>query len=389
MNNNAYETPPSASVNRVQIIDLPGLPLDKAARGRRGNELISGRALLSLAEPHADVLALNIADLTHLTRSKVQVRNDVPLAVARALDSDDPTARAAAHAIAARLGRNLGWLLIALHRGDDANRAVRPDWRAADWEQWAGIRTVWLGGGLSSGPLGEAIAASARGLMEDLGYGEIDVRLSPYRHAIALVGAARTLPWRPDEPAERTVLGFDFGQTLAKRAVLRYEVGVLTTVDTLPSLLAEWSDIFALEENEIVLGRGMLHFMAGVIAQTAAEQPDAEPVALVSVAAYKQNGRLAGNGPYASIHAAAGDRPAADILSEAASRAAGRAIAVQPIHDGTAASLAHAGAPHSAVIMLGTALGVGFPPDEEDGLRAMSYSSCYSYSYSYSKSRKE
>ncbi|MEZ4767438.1 MAG: hypothetical protein R2844_03325 [Caldilineales bacterium] len=270
-----------------------------------------------------------------------------------------------------RLGRNLGWLLIALRRGDAVNRAVRPDWQAADWDRWASVRTVWLGGGLSSGVLGEAIAASARRLLVRLGYGDIDVRLSPYGGAVALAGAARTLPHSPGEPDQRRVLGFDFGQTLIKRAELSYEAGVLAGMAELPSLLVEWSEIYPAEEDAAALGRRVLSFIADVIARTVAERPDAEPLALVSVAAYKLNGRLAGNGPYASIHAAAGDRPAGEILGEAASRAAGREVSVLPIHDGTAASLAHAGAPNSAVIMLGTALGVGFPPAREDGLRAM------------------
>ena len=372
---NTFETPPSASVNRVQIIDLPGLPLDEAARGLRGDELISSRALMSLAAPHASVFGLNAADLPSvlpdLTRSKALVRRDAALAVGRALASGGPAARDAAQEIAARLGRNLGWLLATLHRGDEINRRVRPDWQPADWEKWAKIRTVWLGGGLSSGLLGETIAASARSLLDELGYIDVDVRLSPYTSLIALMGAARTLSLLPNEPIRRRALGFDFGHTLVKRAVLDYEGGVLAQMESLPPVLTEWSEIYPAEEDRAALGRNVLHFMARVIGQTAAERPDAGPYAVTSVAAYKQNGRLAGNGPYASIHAAGGNRLANDILSEATSRAAGRAIAVEPIHDGTAASLAHAGAPRSAVIMLGTALGVGFPPNSEVGLRAI------------------
>ena len=367
-----FETPSSASLNRVQIIDLPGLPLEESVRGLRGDELISNRALMSLAAPYAGALGLDPTDLPpvtpQLTRSKATVRHNAALAVSRGLQSDDPSARAAAQNVATRLGRNLGWLLITLSRGDEVNRSVRPDWRAADWQQWAAIRTVWLGGGLTSGPLGEAIMTSARGLLGELGCGQPDVRLSPYRDLIALVGAARALPILPGEPAHRTVLGFDFGHTLVKRAVLHYADGALVVVVGLPSLLTEWSEIYPTEEDKAALGRRVLDFVVDVIAQTAAEQPDAEPVALVSIAAYKQNGRLVGNGPYASIHAAAGEGPAAQILSGAASQTVGRAVTVHPIHDGTAAALAHAGAPHSAVIMLGTTLGVGFPPVGVEGL---------------------
>jgi len=40
----SFETPLSASLNRVQIVDLPSLPLDEAVCGRRsGDELVSNR----------------------------------------------------------------------------------------------------------------------------------------------------------------------------------------------------------------------------------------------------------------------------------------------------------------------------------------------------------
>ena len=51
----AYETPPSASLNRVRIMDLPGLPLDPAVQGQRGDELLSSRALMAFAEKNGKV----------------------------------------------------------------------------------------------------------------------------------------------------------------------------------------------------------------------------------------------------------------------------------------------------------------------------------------------
>jgi hypothetical protein len=133
--------------------------------------------------------------------------------------------------------------------------------------------------------------------------------------------------------------------------------------------LTDWRAIYPADDDEAALGSAVLDLLAGLIAETVAEAPQAEPLALVSVAAYKQRGRLVGNGPYAAIHAAAGDIPADAIVSTAASRRAGAPLAVRVIHDGTAAALAHAGTPYTAVIVMGTALGVGFPPVDEVGLR--------------------
>jgi hypothetical protein len=38
------------------------------------------------------------------------------------------------------------------------------------------------------------------------------------------------------------------------------------------------------------------------------------------------------------------------------------------MHDGSAAALAFAGSPKTVVVMLGTAIGVGFPPDTNQNL---------------------
>jgi hypothetical protein len=325
---------------------------------------------MALAAERAAALGLDASDLPavtpQLTRSDVQVRDHVARAVHTALTSDDPGRRAAGEAVARQLGRNLGWLLIALQRGDDANQAVRPDWQPADWEAWAAVRRVWLGGGLSSDQMGEAIAAAARQLLDELDHGQVDVALSPYRGQIALVGAARTFSHaRYDR--QRRILGLDFGHTLVKRAVLTYEHGALVGVDLLSPRLTDWRVIYA-GQDEAGLGRNVLALLADTIVATAAEASQAEPVALVSVAAYKERGRLVGNGPYAAIHAAAGDLPADAIVSAAATQRAGTPITAQVIHDGTAAALAHAGSPHSTVIVMGTALGVGFPPVDTTGL---------------------
>ena len=138
------------------------------------------------------------------------------------LTGDDPAARAAAQDIAARLGRNLGWLLITLRRGDEVNRLVRPDWQAADWEKWAAIRTDLAGRRAvqrraGSRPLRPARAACCATW-------DTTTSTCACRPTAALsrwLAQPARCPLLPDEPAQRTVLGFDFGHTLVKRAVLQ------------------------------------------------------------------------------------------------------------------------------------------------------------------------
>ena len=45
-----FETSPSDSLNRVQIIYLPGLHLDEEVRCKREDELVSNRVLMTLFE---------------------------------------------------------------------------------------------------------------------------------------------------------------------------------------------------------------------------------------------------------------------------------------------------------------------------------------------------
>ena len=39
-------TPPHVSVNHIQIVDLPGLPIDDEVRGQRAYHLLSSRAVI-------------------------------------------------------------------------------------------------------------------------------------------------------------------------------------------------------------------------------------------------------------------------------------------------------------------------------------------------------
>jgi len=50
---------PAASLNRVRIVDLPGVALDDAIRGKTAYELLAARTLADDVRRHADVLGLD------------------------------------------------------------------------------------------------------------------------------------------------------------------------------------------------------------------------------------------------------------------------------------------------------------------------------------------
>jgi hypothetical protein len=119
-------------VNRVRIVDLPGIPIDNQVRGRQAYELLSNRAIAHYARERAVALRLPAA----YWQDTVQTRVGLGRFVGSCLQSSHAPARAAAQQIGRRLGRNLGHILLTLARGDPINRDARPDWTAAEWERW-------------------------------------------------------------------------------------------------------------------------------------------------------------------------------------------------------------------------------------------------------------
>lgn len=355
-------TPPHVSINRVRIEVLPGVAMDETVRGRSAFELLSTRALAELAWQQAEALRLPPA-LRARTRA---AGAGLPRYVDAALGGEDPGPRRAAQSITRRLGRNLGHILLALHRGDEANRALRPDWDDKEWERWAGIRRVWLGGGLMSGDLGAAIAAQARAFLAGAGAATApQPALSPWRGHMPLLGAARYLLAENGD-----ALLFDFGHSRAKRARARLQEGAITGLHLFEPLPVDmpWLETFPSHNAES--GREVLAFIAAVVARTRREceaQGGALlPDLMLVVAAYVREGRFLGNGLYANLNQLAAD--ARPLLETALRTSSGHPVRVHPLHDGTAAAAVHAGEARTAVLLVGTALGVGFPPSSSAGL---------------------
>ncbi len=357
-------TPPNASINRVQIVDLPGLPMDDDVRGAQAYHLLSAPTVVRYAQAHAAALDLPPA-YRAADPDAPDIRREAPPYVDAALSSPDPDVRAAAERIARRLGRNLGYILLTLHRGDAINRAARAEWADAEWAQWGEVQRVWIGGGLMRSDLGARIIEHARELLAETGYGEaLGVARTSQPHPMALIGAARYLPM-----TEGVALCCDFGQTGAKRALIEVHAGAITRIHHLATRPVEWpwrNDPQAARQIDAAEVRD---FVATTIAQTLAEHRarDLAPEVMCSVAAYVRGGTLLGNGIYATLMRLTGGDDARPLL-EAAVREQGETARVHLIHDGTAAAALHAGTPRAAVLVIGTAIGVGFPPPTTEGL---------------------
>ncbi len=346
---------PAASLNRMRIVDLPGLALEDGVRGQFAYDLLSTGALVDLMRQDAAGLGLTTDDLADSSQA--------PHLLNRALAAGDPAVRVAADEVAWCYGRRLAYLILTLKRGDAVNRAARADWDASYWDHWAGITQIWLGGGLASGHLGARVRHWAAEHLWAPGLPDFGLDVAAHPAVLPLIGAARSVP--AGYPA---ALVFDFGQTAIKRAHAVYQEGVLTALRLLPPIPARFhasgadlspADVAALAEH-------MVTVFADTWRAAQAKGVTPAPVLVASVAAYiRDNQPLARQGgAYSELRILA---PSAGAwLVERVSRRLDRAVEVVLVHDGTAAARAYAGEPHTAVITLGTALGVGFPPAGAD-----------------------
>jgi hypothetical protein len=333
-------------------MDLPGVPLDADVRGRRAGEVLSAGALAALVRAHASPLGLAAADLSDDSR--------LPLFLDDCLAATAPTVRATARQIARQYGRRLGYLLLTLKRGDAANRAARIEWDDSYWAYWAGIRQIWLGGGLMSGQLGPLAVEAAAMMLVAGGVTDCTLRLAEQPGLLPLLGAARAVP-----PGYATAAVLDCGGTSIKRGVAAYDAGgALLGVRLLPSLPTQVRALGLLPpmEQAVALAPVLVEALAATWrAATKAGEGLVAPVLTASIAAYVVDNQPMDyqRGAYAELRLLSPNLGA--WLAERVSAVVGQEVTVQLLHDGTAARV-YAGQPDSAVILLGTALGVGFPP---------------------------
>jgi hypothetical protein len=329
-------------LNRVIVADLPGLEAE--VRGKRGYELVSAHALCQLIRPHAAELGLP-ADALDDERL-------LPVLFDRCFESDDAPVRALAESIRDRYARNLACLLLTLKRGDPANRAVRPEVHASYWDYWAQIQTVWLAGGLLSGHLRDGLTDRLAQHFAELNTPAPELHVSPYPDSAVLVGAACCV----DADAGRA-LALDFGGSFVKRALASYRGRELLELRRLPALPAQF-----MRDGET---GALFGFMVDTITQTfRGIEPPVSDVVPVSIAAYVQGGQPheQQHGAYANLRALSDN--AETLLSAAVSDRLKRRIRIRLLHDGAAAASACPADGHTAVITLGTALGLGFPLPE-------------------------
>jgi hypothetical protein len=320
---------PTASLNRVPFIGAPAIGMPQEYEGRPAFSLLGAAALGGLLAERRQELELTTEEVAS---------GGLSFALRARLESFKPAVAATASDIVAEYGRRLGYLVAILKRGDPESRDARPEWDESYWAHWGSVERVYLGGGLACPEMCDA----AMSVVRVLGSG-IEVGVAPYPVYQPMLGAARSLLI-----SDGTALVADFGQTATKRAVETYQEGGLASMRALESIPAP--------------GLSGLDYVRWMVETVASSVPAGATEAGLCVSSYLDEQdhpvRYAA-GRFAGIHDDIQDLRG--WLTEEISLVVGREIHVSLFHDATAAAIGLSPSPSAAMIMLGTALGVGFP----------------------------
>lgn len=323
---NPQHMTPTASLNRV-VVSSPNPDL----HGKTGYQVISAKAMTELVTQHGSYPPAD--------DYMAWILLDAALVIGEAF----------AEPVMNGLGEGLAALLTTLTQGPTFSREARPEWDESYWAHWGQVRRVVLGGGVVSGNIGLPLIRTAMRVMGPL---DLDLECPTYAPYLPLVGLARAVP-----AGTTSGMVVDFGGSRIKTAYAGYQNDALVKLSILPELPSYPTDT----------PKQLLAYMVEIMKAFWQEGP-----IQMSLAAYVDaNGQpySAQRGLYQQLN------EVTPHLQDELSQRLGTVVRIY--HDGSAAALTYAGEPHTAVIMIGTALGSGFPPPSAAGYMALDFSKLY------------
>ncbi len=343
------------SMNQMPMVAVAGLPHDPTIEGKTAYELISTQAVNRLILEEAAAL-----------RIPEPIEGDLGPLLNAALDSDDGQVRQTATDIAQRLGGYFGRLIAILKTGQ---KSARPAWNEDIWEYWQGIRRVVVGGGLSTGRLGEEMLSGARAMLAgcaDTAY--VTLEQSAFGKWVTLVGLA----CRGSVADMTQARVYDFGGTAVKMGWARYRNGRLDSLEV-ASRDHHFYEAFGPNGDDVEGAAGVAERMIDQIVGDLRGRDDTISV-FISMACYVHDGHPLEQGGYGLLGKVAwrdGGKSITlqDWLAGRIEARLGRPVTVGVFHDGTAAAWAYgmpenpnqSEASDTVLFVLGTAIGYGYP----------------------------
>lgn len=339
------------SLNRAVLAKVPLRGVEDGIEGKCFSDIFS--------------TPLIVEEIRRLSRSYRIDLSDVPdarlpMIVNEALASGEIRFQQLAERVIRKFGNRLGLLFLALRKGEEENRLVRPDWDDDCWDYWHRVRTLILTGGLASSMLGRRFKEQIHYIFDMAGEKPYHIKLYDNGAYLGVMGAAQRL--MHDNSA---ALVFDLGHTNFKRALVRMEGGRIAGFSPFESLPSRYMQSRLDSEQERTQAATELHkYVLNTVISTYREaceviRPSDE--ILISIANYTYSGRLNSvRGGFAKLCSLGTDHYSA-VLEEILSGELRRNIRVRLVHDATATALYFADVPDAVCLTLGTAFGVGFP----------------------------
>jgi hypothetical protein len=211
---------------------------------------------------------------------------------------------------------------------------------------------------LVTGRLGDYLWRHALEILQEAAVEGYTLEISPYAAHLSLLGTSRYA-----QPEDTIALVFDFGGTLIKRACAAYQNGALSQLHLFSPHATDWERFEREYSGAQERAEAFFERLVTIITQTWVEAGQLVSRVLASIAAYIENGHPMPTqaGLYLEV-----SRITHNLQSELAARLSqwlNKRIEVKLAHDGTATGTAYAGQELTAVVLIGTAMGIGFPPD--------------------------
>lgn len=347
----------NCSVNSVCIEKLPIRGVDDSVEGKRAMDIFSARIISEDIRESAERMKIDVSGYSF---------RDLPRFIGDNILSDDIMKKRLAESMAEKYGNRLGLILLTLKQGKKENRAARPDWRDEHWEYWAQIKNVILTGGLASGIVGKRFKEQIIEVFDMAGESVYNISLFENSSHIGAMGCAKLIT-----ESDKNFAVLDMGQTNIKRCLLTKRSGELSNINVLetkPSINMEldFSDSDENYSKALELHRYIINILADTCKDIELKRDETGEV-IVSIANYVVGGTLnTFRGGYAKLSLLGLDY--ATMLSDELSSRLHRPMRVRLLHDGTAIALNFAGQKDTVCLSLGTAFGVGFPPERVDSV---------------------
>ena len=115
------------------------------------------------------------------------------------------------------------------------------------------------------------------------------------------------------------------------------------------------------QDEAVLLNKSVLEIINKTIIEVSKKGYDISPEIIISIANYVQNGKIVNRGGYGKLRLIAPNY--SNYLEKELKKMHQKDFSTMLIHDGTAMALGFGDYKKSACISLGTAFGVGFPPE--------------------------